>query len=141
MSDLKDRICNILRTPQLSGLATITLDGKPWVRYVMAAASDDMTIRLATFVQARKVKQIEDSPEVHLTCGVTNPMAMAPYLQIQGRAQLNTGKEARHSFWSEMLAPIFDGPDDPKYGVIEIAPYRIEYCTMDSPKPEVWTAK
>ena len=140
MSDLKARILSILQRPQLSGLATVTEDGKPWVRYVMTAASEDMTIRCATFVSARKVKQIEKNPEIHLTCGVTNPMEMGPYLQIQGRATLNTGKEVRHAFWSDMLAPIFDGPDDPKYGVLEITPYCIEYTTPGSHEPEVWTA-
>ena len=33
--------------------------------------------------------------------------------------------------------PFFDGPDDPKYGVIIIKPYRIEYCTPGSYEPEV----
>jgi len=140
MSDLKERILSMVRQPQLAGLATVTGEGKPWVRYVMAAASEDLTLRCATFVSARKVKQIEANPEVHLTCGVTNPAEMAPYLQVQGRAKLNTSHDARHGFWSEMLAPIFDGPDDPKYGVIEIVPYRIEYCTPGSHEPEVWTS-
>ena len=53
MSDLRDRICAILQQPQLAGLATITQDGKPWVRYVMTLASDDLIIRCATFVGAR----------------------------------------------------------------------------------------
>jgi len=140
MSDLKTRILTILQQPQLAGLATITEDGKPWVRYVMTVASEDLTIRCATFVGARKVKQIERNPEVHLTCGVTDPGKMSPYLQIQGRATLNTSKEVRHAFWSDMLAPIFDGPDDPKYGVLEIAPYTIEYATTGSYEPEVWKA-
>ncbi len=110
MSDVKERILKILRQPQLAGLATITQDGKPWVRYVMAVAAPDMTIRCATFVNARKVKQIKKDPEVHLTCGVTDPRSMGPYLQIQGRATLNTSKEARHGFWSGMLSAIFSGP-------------------------------
>ncbi len=140
MNDLKERISSILTQPQLSGLATVTEDGKPWVRYVMALASEDMVIRCATFVNARKVKQIEKNPEVHLTCGVNDPTEMAPYLQIQGQAKLNTSKEVRHGFWTEMLSQIFDGPDDPKYGVLEITPYRIEFCSPGSYKPEVWTA-
>ncbi len=139
MSDLKSRILQILQQPQLAGLATMTQDGKPWVRYVMTVASADMTIRCATFVNARKVKQITMNPEVHLTCGITDPQKMAPYLQIQGRATLNTSREARHGFWTDMLAPIFSGPDDPNYGVLEIKPYYIEYVT--GPEPEVWRAK
>jgi len=140
MSDLKSRIQGILQQPQLAGLATITQDGKPWVRYVMTAGSPDLTVRCATHTSARKVKQIARDPEVHLTCGVTNPMKMAPYLQIQGRAVLNTSREARHGFWSDMLSPIFDGPDDPNYGVVEIKPYYIEYWSPGLFEPEVWKA-
>jgi general stress protein 26 len=127
MSDLKERILKIVQQPQLASLATITEDGKPWVRYVMTVATEDLTIRCATFVGARKVKQIEKNPEVHLTCGVTDPRNMAPYLQIQGRATFSTDRNVRHAFWTDMLSHIFSGPDDPKYGVIEIKPYSIEY--------------
>lgn len=141
MSDLKERIASILQQPQLSGLATITEDGKPWVRYVMTVADENLEIRCATFITARKIKQIEKNPEVHLTCGITDPEEMTPYMQIQATARLDTGKEARHGFWTEMLANIFDGPDDPKYGIIEIAPYRIEYCTPGSHEPEIWTSQ
>jgi len=140
MSDLKSRILEILRQPQLAGLATITQDGKPWVRYVMTVASPDLTIRCATFINARKVKQIAKNPEVHLTCGVTDPQKMAPYLQIQGRATLNKSRDVRHGFWTDMLAPIFSGPDDPNYGVLEIKPYYIEYCSVGTFEPEVWKA-
>jgi general stress protein 26 len=65
---------------------------------------------------------------------------MAPYLQIQGRAKLNTSRDARHGFWTDMLSGIFDGPDDPNYGVIEIKPYCIEYWTPGTREPEVWKA-
>lgn len=141
MSDLKERILKVLQPLQMVGLATITPDGKPWVRYVMTVGSADLTIRCATAVDARKVKQIKKNPEVHLTCGVTDPLNAGAYLQVQGRATLNTSKEARHGFWSNMLAGIFSGPDDPNYGVIEIKPYCIEYIAPGSHKPEVWTAK
>jgi general stress protein 26 len=139
MDDLKDRIYRILANPRLAALATVTADGKPWVRYVMAVASPDLVIRCATFVSARKVRQIADNPEVHLTCGVTNPTEVAPYLQIQARAELNVSPGTRHAFWSDMLRSIFAGPDDPEYGVMEMTPYYIEYCTSGSMEPEIWT--
>ena len=138
MSNLKSRIQEILQNPQLAGLATITQDGKPWVRYVTIVMSSDMTIRCATFVSARKVKQIAKNPEVHLTCGVTDPKKSVPYLQIQGRARLNTSRDARHGFWRDMLSGIFEGPDDPNYAVIEIKPYYIEHWTPGILEPEVW---
>ena len=140
MSDLKERIASILQQPQLAALATIAEDGKPWVRYVMTLADDNLDIRCATFITARKVKQIEKNPEVHLTCGITDPQEMTPYMQIQATARLDTGKEARHGFWTEMLANIFDGPDDPNYSVLVMPPYRIEFCTPGTYEPEIWTA-
>lgn len=137
MSDLKNRILEIFNGPCLSGLATITKDGKPWVRYVMAEASDDMTFRCSTFTNARKVAQIADNPEVHLTCGIRNPMEMTPYLQIQGRAEVTTDRDARHAFWSDRLKAVFKGPDDPNYGVVVIRATRIELWKVGS-APEVW---
>lgn len=138
MSDLRARIQAILSIPRLSGLATLTLSGEPWVRYVMAVGAEDMSIRCASHVCARKVGQIRASSLVHLTCGVTDPMAMSPYLQIQGQAAFTTGQDERQAFWYPMLQQVFKGPDDPNYGIIVIRPYRIEYCTPGNMKPEVW---
>ncbi len=140
MANLDARIQEIITQPQLSSLATINEEGKPWVRYVMAVGDGSMTLRCASFIEARKVQQIAANPEVHLTAGVTNPMDMKPYLQVQGRAAFTTEKEARHAFWNPTLAPIFDGPDDPKYGVLEVTPYRIELWSPGSFAPEIWTA-
>jgi len=140
MPDLKDRILDIIKTPCLAGLATITKDGKPWVRYVMIDASNDMTFRCSSFANARKVRQIADNPEVHLTCGIANPTVMTPYLQIQGRAEFSTDRETRHAFWSERLKTVFKGPDDPNYGVVTVRAYRIELWQVGA-KPEVWERK
>ena len=46
---------------------------------------------------SQKVQQIENDPEVHITCGVDNPMEMKPYLQIQGRARFTTDEAERHA--------------------------------------------
>ena len=138
MSDLKQRILQITQQLQLASLATVTEEGKPWVRYVMAVSDEGLAMRCATFATARKVKQIEKNPEVHLTCGVTDPAVMKPYLQIQAKARLATDEAERHGFWNESLQGIFDGPDDPKYGILIMTPYRIEYCSPDSSELEVW---
>lgn len=140
MPNLKDRILSVFKGPRLAGLATITDDGKPWVRYVMTQASDDMTFRCSTFVNARKVAQIAKNPEAHLTCGINDPMKWEPYLQIQGRAKVATDPEAKRAFWSDRLKAVFKGPDDPNYGVVVVTAYRIEYCAVGS-KPEVWERK
>ena len=140
MNKLKDRILDVFKTPRLACLSTITMDGKPWVRYVIIEASDDLTFRCSSFANARKVAQIASNPDAHLTCGILGPTDMGPYLQIQGHAEFTTDRDARHDFWSDRLNAVFKGPDDPRYGVLVMTPYRIEYCSPDSFKPEVWEA-
>lgn len=138
MSSAQQRILDILLQPQLGCLATITSEGKPWVRYVFCVGSSDMTVRFASFKDSRKVAQLRSNPEVHLTCGVATPAEMKPYLQIQGRAEFLIDTAERHYFWKESLNSYFNGPDDPNYGVVVITPYRIELCTPGSNEPEVW---
>jgi len=138
MSDIKQRIIEMLQPSQLACFATITAGGKPWVRYVFCEGREDMTIRFATFRHSRKVAQIRNNPEVHLTCGVVSPADMKPYLQIQGRAELFTDAAERNGFWKESLKNYFQGPDDPNYGVVVITPYRIELCPPGLPEPLVW---
>jgi len=138
MSDLKERILKIVQQPQLAGFATINKDGKPWVRYVMTVANADMVFRFATFGNARKVPQIAANPEAHLTLGITDPMKLGPYLQVQGRARFTLDRQERHGFWNPTLEPVFSQPDNPDYGIIIMEAYRIEYCIPLVLEPEVW---
>lgn len=139
MTDLKQRILEILHKPQLAALATLTDQNNPWVRYVVTVGDADFVIRCATFIDSRKVRQIRHHPDVHLTCGVISLNERQPYLQIQGRARVTTDKDERHGFWNDLLAPVFEGPDDPKYSILVIDPYRIEYCIPGTFEAEVWT--
>jgi general stress protein 26 len=138
MDDLKQRILDIIHKPQLAALATVTELNNPWVRYVVTVGDGDFTIRCATFTNSRKVAQIENNPNVHITLGVSNFMDMQPYIQVQGKARVATDHDERHNFWNDLLAPIFKGPDDPKYCIVVTEPYRIEYITPGSFEPEVW---
>jgi len=140
MSDLQRKIQDKMKTPQLSALATITEDGKPWVRYVMPFMDENMTIWMATFAASRKVGHIKKNPEVHLTVGVTSMETAESYLQIQGRAEVLTDAPTKKAAWNDHLKGIFSGPDDPDYNVIKITPYRIEYQGMGIVPPEVWEA-
>jgi general stress protein 26 len=138
MSALKQKILTLIKKADIAGFATITEDSKPWVRYVSIAVLDDMTIRFSTFISSRKVGQIKKNPEVHLTCGITDPKNWQDYLQIQGIATVSTEKSERDSFWNDEIAQFFKGPDDPNYAVVIIKPYRIEYWDIKKFEPEVW---
>jgi len=138
MEETRDIILGMIRQPFLCSLATVTEDGKPWTRYVMGVGSDDMTIRFSSCINARKAAQIRNNPEVHITCGVSDPEKWKHYLQIQGTARITADEEERKAFWSPMLAEIFSGPDDPNYSIVIVTPYRIELNTLGSMEPRIW---
>jgi general stress protein 26 len=138
MNDLEKRIWTILSRPQTAALATISESGAPWVRYVTTKSDPDFTMRFCTSRASRKVRQIENNPEVHLTCGNLQPPADSAFLQIAGRAEIlaDTGTKAAH--WQDEWRRYFKGPDDPDYVMVFIHPYRIEYSGPGSNEPEVW---
>ena len=139
MDDLKAKILDIIGKPVLGALATITEDGKPWTRYVVPVATQDLTICFATFLHSRKVDHLRKNPNVHLTAGNNTLDNMGlPYLQVAGQAEISTDSVIKHQFWSPELETFFSGPDDPNYCVVVITPERIEYQTFESMKPEVW---
>jgi len=140
LDDLRRRLYLLLKTPQLAGFATVTPDGKPWVRYVMVETAPDLEMRFSSFADSRKLTHIARNPEVHLTCGVGDTLAVREYLQIEGRARFSQDKVERERLWSDLLEGMFEGPDDPRYGVVIVTPYRIELHTVGCPDPEVWTA-
>ena len=140
MADIKKKVIEMLRIPQLSSLATITLEGLPWTRYVMIQADDNFDIRSAVCLDSRKIKQIEKNPEVHITFGINDPQKdMAkPYVQIQGRARITTDQAEKDAYWFEMLSMVFKGPDDPNYSVMIVEPYRVEFNNPGEMVPVVW---
>lgn len=138
MNDLEKKILDIIGKPHMAGFATVTEEGKPWTRYVMPVASQDMTIRFSTFLNSRKVSQIRRNPEVHLNCGVVDPMVWKSYLQIEGRAEITIDPDEKKAFWNDEIAKIFKGPDDPDYAIVIVRPYRIELNTIGNFKPEIW---
>lgn len=138
MPELKKKISEILCRPRLANIATVTEDGKPWTRYVMAIANEDFVIRIATSLESRKTAQIKANPEVHLTTGVDSLDTAKHYVQVVGRAEIKSDESLRKAMWNEALKTYFSGPNDPLYVIIEIRPRRIEYMTMDSMQPEIW---
>jgi general stress protein 26 len=137
---LKEKIMAKFTGPTLCALATVTEDGKPWVRYVMLGADEKLTLWGATFAASRKVADIRRNPEVHLTTGAKDVETAQSFLQIQGRAEILTDPESKRAMWSDYLKGHFSGPDDPEYVVCKVTPYRIEHHTMDNAPYEVWEA-
>lgn len=127
----------------IASLATITEDGKPWVRYVSVSLDrKEMTIKFATFTESRKVRHIAKNSYVHLCCGVINNEAMPEqYFQIEGSATVTTDQQERDASWNSELAAYFKGPNDPNYAVFIIKPLRIELSLAGELEPHVWSAQ
>ena len=140
MNDLNAKILHKMKEHTLASFATISDDGKPWTRYVVVKADDQMNIWFATFRNSRKVHQIAKTPDVHLVLGVTDPQTAVSWLQVQGRAEILNDAETKNMVWYDLLGSIFSGPDDPDYVVCKVTPSRIEYYTMNVPQPEIWQA-
>jgi general stress protein 26 len=141
MPEIETLIRQVLTGPKLAGLATVTGEGKPWVRYVMIFPNpEDFTLRIAAGAGSRKVAQIRENPEVHLNCGVDSLESAGDYLQIAARAEVTQDDELRRAHWYDGLEKYFKGPDDPSYALILVRPYRIECMTITSMEPRVWEA-
>ncbi len=138
MTELKQKILDKLNAPMVWALATVTEESKPWVRYVTPRADEDLTIWCATFINSRKVGQIRNNPEVHLTAGVSTFETAESFVQVQGRAEILTDAETKKAIWSDHLKGLFSGPDDSNLAVCKITPYRIEYQKLGPVPPEVW---
>ena len=79
--------------------------------------------------------------QVHLICGIKDPGQFpGSFLQIQGTAKLSTTLGERKRVWNKELKNVFDGVNDPNYGVIVVEPYHIELATFDANGPHnlVW---
>ena len=140
MSDVRAKVIEMLRVPQLAALATITTSGLPWTRYVMVQSDDGFKIRSAVSLDSRKVDQIAKNPEVHITFGINDPQTdlSKPYVQIQGRAKVVSDQAAKDAYWFDMLSMVFNGPDDPNYAVMIVEPYRVELNNPGEMVPEIW---
>ena len=138
MNNLQKRIVEVFTEPSIvSAFATLTKDGKPWVRYVCAIIGDDFKIRFATFADSRKVAEIKQNPNVHLTCGKFDPK-IEVYIQIEATASVTDSKEERKNMWYEHLGAFFKGPEDPNYVVMVLDPFRIEVYGPGLEGPEIW---
>lgn len=141
MSQLQDKILAVFGEAVVAALATVTAEGKPWVRYVVVGAEPDLTLRFATSLASRKVAQIRANPAVHLTAGAEGLANMGqPYVQVEAMAEASSDPALKKALWNEMLAAYFSGPDDPDYAVVTLRPYRVEYYTFDAMEPQVWEA-
>lgn len=135
--NLSQKIYNVAKDLQLTSCATITENGRPWVRYVLGKMDKDLNFRFSMQLSSRKAAQLKNNPHIHLLCGVSDPASLSPWLQIAGTAEISTDPEEKKAFWYEQLADIFSDVHDPDYAVAIIRPSLIEYEVLGQPQAEI----
>jgi general stress protein 26 len=122
--ELKEKILKIFDGKKLACLATIR-KGKPWVRYVMVSGKE-LDLYFTSGISARKIDDIKNNNNVHLTFGFDQSNYTSPYVQVAGKAEIITDNNLKKEFWNDMLKTYFKGPDDPNYCVVKVKPELIE---------------
>ena len=122
---LKESILKVMGGQVVAAIATMQ-ENKPAVRYMAVMGLDDLTLIGATRKASRKVEQIKKNPDVALTVWSGKNFS-DPYVMIQGSAKVHDDLETKKKFWSPMLEPYFQKPENPDYVVVRFTPRRIEY--------------
>jgi general stress protein 26 len=135
---LRSKILEVIKGHQLASLATVTEDGKPWVRYVMTLGTEDLMLFVVTSARSRKVIQVRANPNIHVTVGGSAEHMDHPYLNIIATARVLDDAGTKKKFWHDELKQYFSGPDDPDYIIFEIRPSVIEYMGLGSMEPLIY---
>jgi general stress protein 26 len=135
--ELRKKILDVIRNYPVGSLATVN-DGKPWVRYMVIEAKEDLTMYTTAQATSRKTGQIRKNNNVHITFGHDPKNWMVPFINVVGTAEILTDPETKRQCWKEEYKQYYKGPDDPNYIVIKIAPEAIEYMDLGSRQPEVY---
>ncbi len=129
---LKESIFKAIGGQVVAAIATVN-EGKPAVRHMALMGQEDLSLIGATRKDSRKVEQIKKTPDVALAIWSGKKFS-DPYVMIQGQAKVHDDLETKKKFWSPMLEPYFQKPENPDYVVLKFIPKRIEYyhdMTMD----------
>ncbi len=133
-NQLKEKIQTVLEENKVGTLSTVEKN-KPHARY-MTFFNEDFKLFTATSSDTHKTEEIETNPNVHILLGYDGEGFGDSYIEYQGTATVREDKETKKKIWNEHLKPWFDGPEDPKYVVLEIDPTRIRLMNNKGNPPE-----
>ncbi|MCL6460194.1 MAG: pyridoxamine 5'-phosphate oxidase family protein [Gorillibacterium sp.] len=134
-NELEKAIIDTLDDNEFGSFGTIEGEKKPKVRY-MAVYHEGLNIHLATDRKTHKVEELEANPYVCLLLGF-EAGGSKDLLEIEATAVVTKDETLREKVWNKQLKKWFDGPDDPNYVILDLAPTRIEYRSRHG-KTGVW---
>ncbi|MFP4104652.1 MAG: pyridoxamine 5'-phosphate oxidase family protein [Phycisphaerae bacterium] len=108
-------------------MATVSPGGLPHVRWMGATVFEEpFTLYLETGIPSRKVEDIEGNPDVEL---FFNRDDFSEQLAVVGRASVEKNEDIKKAVYDVVNASdnYFDGPNDPRFGVIRVEAYELHY--------------
>jgi general stress protein 26 len=106
---------------------TVDEEGKPQARTMSPfPPEDNWVIWLGTFPTSRKVKQIQNNPNVVVFYYDTKGMS---YVSVSGKARLVNDPDLKAKYWKSGWKQFY--PDrETQYILIEVTPVRLEVCSF-----------
>ncbi|WP_186580739.1 pyridoxamine 5'-phosphate oxidase family protein [Aquibacillus kalidii] len=132
---IKEQAEKILTNHQIGTLSSVK-DSKPYSRF-MTFFNDNYTLYTATDKDTHKVDEINENPNVHILLGYTYDGTEDTYLEIEGKATVDSSEETKTKLWNDKLSPWFDGPQDKDYTVLKIDPIEIHLMNTNEHEPQI----
>ncbi|MCU0414677.1 MAG: pyridoxamine 5'-phosphate oxidase family protein [Ignavibacteriaceae bacterium] len=109
-------------------LVTVDQEGKPQARTMSPfPPEENWVIWLGTFPTSRKVKQIQNNPNVVVFYYDTKSYS---YVSISGKARLVNDPDLKAKYWKSGWKRFY--PDrDKDYVLIEVTPVKLEICSFE----------
>jgi general stress protein 26 len=130
-ADAKAKILNLMgEKDQVFVLSSVDEEGRPQSRLMGAIQlRPGNIVHMATYSQARKVKQVEKNPNVQVLFWTPDYSAVAV---VSGLATMEDSLEAKQEFWDAVpvCARFFSGPDVPEFGLLRIQLTTGEFLSM-----------
>ncbi len=135
---LKEKILQVTEGQHVAAVATVS-EGKPAVRFMALMGFDDLSLIGSTSKGSRKVQQITKNPDVALSIWSGKNFS-DPFVIIQAKGEIHEDLETKRKYWSPMMEPYFQKPENPDYVVLKFLPQKIEYYNMTNNmmNMEVW---
>jgi len=130
-ADAKAKILNLMsQKDRVFVLSSVDEEGRPQSRLMGAVRlGSGNVVHMATFSQARKVKQIEKNPNVQAICWAPDYSGVAT---VSGLATMEESLEVKQEFWEAVpvCARFFPGPEAPEFGLLRIQLTTGEFLAM-----------
>lgn len=122
-NQLKEKILKVIEESKTGVLSTVE-NNKPYSRY-MTFFHEELTFYTPTSAQTEKVDEIEKNSNVHILLGYDGEGIGDSYVEISGTSKINDTEELKKRLWNKSFEQWFDGPEDPKYVLLQIKPESI----------------